>query len=104
MSHLRETPDERNKCKSARATVSLLLRPAMHETLLQMFEESQGAGGTKGNFESFLTEHLENIAAEYRAKAWRAAHPNEGIRDRKADRPGAAYVNAAADLQEQEDA
>jgi hypothetical protein len=95
MSHLRECPDERNK--GPRGVVSILLRPAMLDTLKEMHAEAQGTG----TFENFLGEHLENIAAEYRAKQWRLTHPTP-TKERKAERAGAVYANAAADLQEQE--
>jgi hypothetical protein len=101
MSSHRICPDERNKQKSLRVTVSLLLRPTMYETLRQMYEESQGAGGSTGTLENFLVEHLENLAAEHRARLWRLAHPNEGIKsERKAERTGAVYANASSDLEQ----
>jgi hypothetical protein len=72
MSHLRECPDPRNK--SARNAVNILLRPAMLDTLKQMYERTTGA--TAGlPFETFLAELLENAAAEFRSHEWRLAHP-----------------------------
>jgi hypothetical protein len=101
MSHLRECPDPRNK--STRTVVNILLRPAMFDTLKQMYERTTGA--TAGlPFETFLSEILENAAAEFRSQEWRLAHGHEGIKNERKVRPGAAYVNAAADLQEQEEA
>jgi hypothetical protein len=100
MTHLRECPDPRNK--STRNVVNILLRPAMFDTLKQMYERTTGA--TAGlPFETFLSEILENAAAEFRSQQWRSAHPN-GIKQTTKVRPGAAYVNAAADLREQEEA
>jgi hypothetical protein len=100
MSHLRECPDQRNKSK--RDVLHILLRPAMLETLRTMYARTTGA--TAGlPFETYLSELLENLAAEYRSQEWRLAHGHEGIKNERKVRPGAAYVNAAADLQEQEE-
>jgi hypothetical protein len=63
----------RNKGK--RDTVSILIRPAMLETLKQMYERTTGASAGLP-FETFLAELLENAAAEFRSQEWRAAHPN----------------------------
>jgi hypothetical protein len=73
MTHFRECPDMRNKGK--RDAVSILLRPAMLETLKQMYERTTGASAGLP-FETFLAELLENAAAEFRSQEWRAAHPN----------------------------
>jgi hypothetical protein len=101
MSHLRECPDMRNKGK--RNEVMILLRPAMLETLKQMYERTTGASAGLP-FETFLAELLENAAAEFRSQEWRSAHGHERVKNERKVRPGAAYMNAAADLQEQEEA
>lgn len=85
-----QCPDERNK--TARVMVSILLRPVMLETLRQMFEASKGEGGCYGTFEAFLVEHLENLAADFRAKQWRSEHGSEAAKpERKPARTGALY-------------
>jgi hypothetical protein len=88
MSHLRECPDPRNK--STRTVVNILLRPAMFDTLKQMYERATGA--TAGlPFETFLAELLENAAAEFRSQEWRTARPNVAakIEETKSERPTA---------------
>jgi hypothetical protein len=96
----RKSPAEGNN--GTRVVVCILIRTAMHQTLLEMFEQSKGDGGNAQTFEGFLCEHLENIAADFRSRQWRSQH-EAAKPERKADRPGAAYANAASDLREQEE-
>jgi hypothetical protein len=77
MSRLRECPDPRNKTK--RDVVSILLRPAMFDTLKRMYERTTGASAGLA-FETFLAELLENAAAEFRSQEWRTAHPNVAVK------------------------
>jgi hypothetical protein len=71
----RKPPVEGNN--GTRVAIICLLRPAMHKTLLEMFQESKGDGGSTGTFENFLVELLENVAADFRLKQWRSQHANE---------------------------
>ena len=55
---------ERGNGTIPRSQITLQLRPVMLQTLQEMYKQSVRSANQ--TFESFLTEHLENISADYR--------------------------------------